>query len=90
MFAIFIIGMNPPVIGLFNRATTVLGFGSLYIWLVVMTVYVSLVLVWIARSDGFALSESQVPPELRDRDDVVTTTDGAQKPDEETTPGGDV
>lgn len=67
--------MNPPVISVFNQATTVGGFSMLYLWLVVMSVFVSLGLAWAAHSDAFALTEDQVPPELREKEDIVTMAD---------------
>ena len=81
LLAVFFVGMNPPVVGLFNRSSTVAGVGLLYLWLAAMAVYVSGALVWIATNDAFALRESQIPPELREQDDVVTTADeGATGP----------
>lgn len=80
LLAVFFIGMNPPVIGFFNRATTVAGFGLLYLWLVVMAIYVSVVIGWLAYTGAYALTEDQVPPELRKKEDIVTTVDDEANP----------
>lgn len=72
LLAIFFIGMNPPVVNIFNQATTIAGLSMLYLWLIVMAVFISAVLVWAAKEDAFALTEDQVPPELRDQEDVLT------------------
>lgn len=74
LLAVFFVGMNPPVINIFNRAITVGGFNLLYVWLVVMAVFASGALVWAAYNDAFAITEDQVPPELRDSEAIVTTS----------------
>lgn len=73
IFVVFTIAMNPPVILLVDSPTTVLGVNSLYLWTVAWGVFITLVLVWAAWRDAFALTEDQVPPELRQRDDVADT-----------------
>lgn len=73
IFVVFTIAMNPPVILLVDSPTTILGVNSLYLWTVAWGVFITLVLVWAAWRDAFALTEDQVPPELRQRDDVADT-----------------
>lgn len=78
IFVVFTIAMNPPVILLVDAPTTVLGIDSLYLWTVAWGVFITLVLVWAAWRDAFALTEDQVPPELRQRDDVPDTEANSQ------------
>lgn len=77
LLAIFFVGMNPPVVNVFNQATTVAGLSMLYLWLIVMSVFISAVLVWAAKEDAFALTEDQVPPELREQEGVLTAEERA-------------
>lgn len=72
---IFTISMTPPVVYLVDAPTTVFGINQLYLWTAVWAILVSLVLVWAAWRSVFALSEDQVPPELRDTD-VMTDRSG--------------
>ncbi|MFC7157264.1 hypothetical protein ACFQPA_17680 [Halomarina halobia] len=81
----FTIAMNPPVITIVDSPTTVFGINLLYLWTVVWGLLVSLVLVWAARRDAFALTEDQVPPELRAAEGVDPTRPSAG---EEATTGG--
>ncbi|WP_129115940.1 hypothetical protein [Halegenticoccus tardaugens] len=69
---IFTIAMNPPVITMVDSPTTVLGINVLYLWTVAWGLLVSLVLIWAAWQDAFALTEDQVPPELREAEGVET------------------
>lgn len=82
---VFTIAMNPPVITLVDAPATVLGISSLYLWTVAWGIAVSVVFIWAAYENAFALTEDQVPPELRASEDVVTT----RATERETAPGGD-
>ena len=81
---VFTVAMNPPVIGLVDAPTLVFGIASIYIWTVAWGIFISLVLIWAAYNDAFALSEDQVPPDLRDNEEVTTRQSEAQ----EATAGG--
>lgn len=72
LLLVFFIAMNPPVVYVANEATTVGGWGLLYVWVVVWGVFAILALLWAARNDAFGLTEEQVPPEIRQQEDVVT------------------
>lgn len=78
IFVVFTIAMNPPVILLVDSPTTVLGINSLYLWTVAWGIFITLVLVWAAWRDAFALTEDQVPPELRRREEVPDTEANSQ------------
>ena len=78
ILGIFTIAMNPPVIQLVDAPTIVLGINSLYLWTVAWGIFITLVLVWAAWRDAFALTEDQVPPELRQREDVRGAEANAQ------------
>lgn len=78
ILVVFMIAMNPPVIQFVDAPTTVLGINLLYLWTVAWGVLITLVLVWAAWRDAFALTEDQVPPELRERDEVRETETSAQ------------
>lgn len=75
LFAVFFIAMNPPVINFVNRAETFGGFAQLYVWYMFWAFYMAAALLWAAKNDAFSLTEDQVPPELREREDIVTTGD---------------
>lgn len=80
ILVIFTIAMNPPVIGVVDTPTLIAGMASLYGWTVGWGVFISLVLIWAAYRDAFALTEKQVPPELRRSEDVTTTQSDLQDP----------
>ena len=69
----FAIAMNPPVIGIVDAPALIAGIDLLYLWTVAWGIGISLVLIWAAWRDAFALTEDQVPPELRESEDVATT-----------------
>lgn len=71
-FILFTIVMNPPAILLVNKQTVIAGNALLYLWSVVWGLIVSLVLIWAAWRNAFAITEDQVPPELREDDEVTT------------------
>ncbi len=73
---VFTISMTPPVVYLVDAPRTVFGITQLYLWTAVWAILVSLVLVWAAWRSVFALSEEQVPPELRDTEGVMTERSG--------------
>jgi len=81
VFVMFMIAMNPPVIGIVDAPVLIAGIDSLYLWTVVWGIFVSLVFVWAAWRDAFALTEAQVPPELRDEENVTTTQSDADSGD---------
>lgn len=74
---LFTIAMTPPVVYLVDAPRTIFGITQLYLWTAVWAILVSLVLVWAAWRSVFALSEEQVPPELRDAEDVMTGRSGS-------------
>lgn len=76
--AVFTVAMNPPVVTSIDEPGLVFGINTLYLWSVVWGILVSLVLIWAAWRDAFALTEEQVPPELRDSEDVTTVRSDAQ------------
>ncbi|WP_458190371.1 hypothetical protein [Haladaptatus sp. NG-WS-4] len=73
ILGVFTIAMNPPIITIIDTPTMVWGINVLYLWTVVWGILITLVLIWAAWRDAFALTEDQVPPELRGREDVMTT-----------------
>lgn len=79
VLVIFTIAMNPPVIGFVDAPTLVFGMASIYVWTIAWGIFVSLVLIWAAYNDAFALSEDQVPPDLRDSEEVTTSQSESQK-----------
>ena len=86
ILAVFTVAMNPPVIGIVSSPTLIAGMASLYAWTVFWGVLISIVLIWAAWRDAFALAEDQVPPELRDDEHVSTTRSNTR---ESHTGGGD-
>lgn len=82
VLAVFTIAMNPPVILLVDAPVVVAGTNLLYLWTALWGIFISLVFIWAAWRDAFALTEDQIPPELRDTNDVMTT---ATRTDEERT-----
>lgn len=81
---VFLIATAPPVIFLVDAPVAVFGINQLYLWTVVWALFISFVLLWAAWRDVFALTEEQVPPELRD-EDVMTEQSSAV---DDTTAGG--
>lgn len=81
---VFTVAMNPPVIMLIDTPILVAGVNLLYLWTVVWGLFISVVFIWAARHNAFALTEDQVPPELRNIDEVTTRSNT----DEEHTTGG--
>ena len=73
---LFVIMVTPPVIWLVNTPTLVAGVSVLYLWSVAWGIFVIAVLVWAARRDAYALTNDQVPPELRETEDVLTNQVG--------------
>lgn len=71
----FYAALLPPGLLLANEPTLVFGQSLMYVWSTAWGLFGILALVWAARVDAFAITESQVPPELRDREDVATATD---------------
>lgn len=63
-FAIFLLAMNPPVVTVVSRNTSVMGIATLYLWFVCWGVIGTLVLGWAAHRNAFGLTEEQVPPEI--------------------------
>ena len=86
ILAVFTVAMNPPVISLVDAPRLVAGTSALYLWTVGWGIAITLVLVWAAWRDAFALTEEQVPPELREVDESAT----AETPRRESSAGGDV
>ena len=85
VLAVFTVAMNPPVISLVDAPRLVAGMSALYLWTVGWGITITLVLVWAAWRDAFALTEDQVPPELRETDEGAT----AEMRGRESTAGGD-
>lgn len=84
LIIIFVIAMTPPVILLIDSPTTVFGIAQIYLWSVIWAVFISILLIWAAWRDVFALTQDQVPPELRDEDVMTEQSDAV----EESTTGG--
>jgi hypothetical protein len=78
ILVIFTIAMNPPVIQMVDTPMTVAGIDLLYLWTVMWGIFITSTLIWAAWRNAFALTEDQVPPELRSREEVVTTQSGSQ------------
>lgn len=72
IFVVFTLVMNPPIIFWMDLPTIVFGTDLLYLWTVCWGVLISIVLIWAAWNDALALTEDQVPPELRGTEGVVT------------------
>lgn len=85
VLAVFTVAMNPPVITLVDAPRLVAGMSSLYLWTVGWGVAITLVLVWAAWRDAFALTEDQVPPELREADETAVAESAGGR----STAGGD-
>ncbi|WP_255168749.1 hypothetical protein [Natrononativus amylolyticus] len=75
LLVVFYAALLPPGLLLANESTLVFGQSLMYVWSAVWGVFGILVLVYAARTDAFAITESQVPPELREQEDVATATD---------------
>lgn len=75
LLAVFVVAMNPPVVYVANSATTTFGIGTLYLYAIAWGLFAIGVLVWAAKNNAFALTEEEVPPELRKSDDGVTGGD---------------
>ena len=75
LLLVFFAALLPPGILLANDAALVAGQSLMYLWSAAWGVFGILVLVWAAKSDAFAVTEDQVPPELREQEDVVTATE---------------
>ena len=85
ILVVFTIAMNPPVIEIVDEPTLVVGIDLLYLWTVAWGISITLVLIWAAWRDAFALTEDQVPPELRRSEDVTTIESDSR----DTTLGGE-
>lgn len=75
VLAVFTVAMNPPVILWVDAPVVVAGVNLLYLWTAAWGLFISAVFIWAARRDAFALTEDQVPPELREADEVMATSD---------------
>ena len=73
---LFAIMVTPPVIWLVNTPALVAGVSVLYLWSVAWGVFVIAVLIWAGWRDAYALTNDQVPPELRETEDVLTDQAG--------------
>jgi hypothetical protein len=73
LLTVFVVAMNPPVVYVANSATTTFGIGTLYLYAIAWGLFAIGVLVWAAKNNAFALTEEEVPPELRQSDDVDVT-----------------
>lgn len=73
LLAVFVVAMNPPVMYVANSATTTFGIGTLYLYAVAWGLFAIGVLVWAAKNDAYALTEEEIPPELREDEDVDPT-----------------
>lgn len=71
LLAVFFVATMPPAVGLASTERLVAGQAALYLWAVGWGAVAVAVLLWAARVDAFALTEDQVPPELRERGDVA-------------------
>lgn len=71
LLAVFFVATMPPAVGLANSERLVAGQATLYLWAVVWGTIAVAVLLWAARTDAFAITEDQVPPELRGQEDVA-------------------
>lgn len=81
ILVVFTVAMNPPVILLVDTPILVAGVNLLYLWTTVWGLVISVIFIWAARRDAFALTEDQVPPELRDTDEVtMTRSNGGEEP----------
>lgn len=87
LLLVFFVALMPPAILLANEATLVAGNALLYVWSAVWGLFGIVVLTWAAWTNAFAITEEQVPPELREREEVVTTTESDRE--DATTAGGE-
>lgn len=76
LLAMFVVAMNPPVVYMVNSATTTFGIGTLYLYAIVWALFAISVLVWAAKNDAYVLTEKEIPPELREREDTDSTERG--------------
>lgn len=74
---LFIFMVTPPVILLVNTPTLIFGIAVYYLWMSVWGVFISAVLIWAAWNDAYALTNDQVPPELRETETFATEQTGA-------------
>jgi hypothetical protein len=72
LLLVFFAAMLPPIVTVANTDALVAGQAFLYLWAAGWGLFGILVLVWAAAVDAFSITESQVPPELRRQDEVVT------------------
>lgn len=70
LLAVFVVAMNPPVVYVANSATTTFGIGTLYLYAIAWGLFAIGVLVWAAKNNAYALTEEEVPPELRESEDI--------------------
>lgn len=80
ILVVFTIAMNPPVILLVDTPILVAGINLLYLWTTIWGLFISVIFIWAAWRDAFALTEDQVPPELRDTDEVTMTRSSGEEP----------
>lgn len=76
LFALFFAALLPPAVGVANSTALVGGHAALYLWATAWGLFVIAALVWAAKRDALGITEDQVPPELREREDVVTAEEG--------------
>lgn len=77
LLTLFFIALTPPGVLLANSDTLLAGQPPLYLWAAGWGVFGIIAFLWAAKADAFAITEDQVPPELRQQDTVVTTEQDA-------------
>lgn len=73
LLILFGIMLTPPVVFWVNTDGFLGGWPIMFLWAVGWALFGIAVLAWAASTGAFALNEDQIPPELREREDVVTT-----------------
>lgn len=86
LLIVFGIALTPPVVYWVNTEALLFGWPVMFLWAVGWATFAVVVLAWAAKTNAFALSEDQVPPELAEREEVVAPTGPAGEAEPE---GGD-
>lgn len=80
LLILFGLMLTPPIVFWVNTDAFLGGWPVMFLWAVGWALFGIGVLVWAATTGAFALNDDQIPPELRDREDVVASDTTAGEP----------
>lgn len=69
--------LSPPVVFVVNTERFVAGWPVTFLWAVGWAAVAVVVLAWAARTGAFSLTDDQVPPALRDREEALASEETA-------------